>query len=197
MKFDINILQGKTFIQTVRWETTPIVYKAITGITRTAPITITVEGHGAPEGWRAAVTSVQGMEQANAAHVPPWDTDYHQVTVVDADTIQFNDVNAAGYDVYTEGGYLQYNTPQDLTDYEARMTIKNRVGGTEIASFTSADGDIEVDEANYTITLTISATDTAAYDFRNGVYDLEMVSPSGVVTLLMYGTVVLTNEVTT
>jgi hypothetical protein len=197
MKYDINILQGKTYIHTVRWETTPIVYKQITGITKTAPITITVTGHGAPDGWRAAVTAVQGMTQANAEHTPPWDDDYHQVTVLDANTIQFNDVNAAEFDTYTSGGYLQYNTPQDLAGYTARLTFKTRAGGTVIDSFTSTAGDITIDNTNKTITLTISATDTAAYDFRTGVYDLEMVSPGGVVTLLMYGKVTLTTEVTT
>jgi hypothetical protein len=197
MKQDLQITQGKTFVQLVRWETTPIVYKAITGITKTAPITITVPGHGAVNGWRGAVTAVQGMKQANAAHTPPWDTDYHQITYVDADTIQFNDVNAAEYDTYTSGGYLQYNTPQDLAGYTARMTIKDRVGGTAIDTFTSAGGDIVLDTSAKTITLTISATDTAAYAFRKGVYDLELVSASGVVTQLLYGAVVLTKEVTT
>jgi hypothetical protein len=197
MKQDLQIIQGKTFVQVVRWETTPIVYKAITGISKTAPITITAPGHGAVHGWRGAVTAVQGMKQANAAHTPPWDADYHQITYIDADTVQFNDVNAAEYDAYVSGGYLQYNTPQDLTGYTARMTIKNRAGGTALDTFTSAEGDIVLDNSAKTITLTISATDTAAYTFRNGVYDLELVSAGGVVTQLLYGSAAVTQEVTT
>jgi hypothetical protein len=197
MKQDLQIIQGKTFVQVVRWETSPIVYKAITGISKTAPITITVPGHGAVHGWRGAVTAVQGMKQANAAHTPPRDDDYHQITYIDADTVQFNDVNAAEYDTYTSGGYLQYNTPQDISGYTARMSIKNRVGATALDTFTSVGGDIVVDNSAKTITLTISATDTAAYTFRKGVYDLELISAGGVVTQLLYGSVVVTQEVTT
>lgn len=196
MKLDLQILQGKTFVQVVRWETAPIVYKPISAITNGAPVQITAGGHGLPEGWRAAVVS-SGVTQLDAAHSPLWDADYHQVTYVDADNVQFNDVNSSDYDTYSSGGYLQYNTPQDLTGYTARMTIKSRVGGTAIDTFTTVDGDIVIDTSGKTITLTISATATAAYDFRAAVYDMEMVSGAGVVTQLLYGKVTLTQEVTT
>ena len=41
-----------------------------------------------------------------------------------------------------------------------------------------------------------SATQSAALDFNSAVYDLEIVSPAGVVTRLVQGTVTLSREVT-
>lgn len=47
---DLTIQQGKTFALVLRWETEPIVYKAITAITLTAPARLTVTDHGAQDG---------------------------------------------------------------------------------------------------------------------------------------------------
>jgi hypothetical protein len=56
--------------------------------------------------------------------------------------------------------------------------------------------DIVLDDTAKTITVTISAADTAAYDFTTGVYDLELVSSGGVVTQLLAGNVTVGSEVT-
>lgn len=194
---DFEILQGKTWSQVVRWETEPIVYKAITGISQTAPVSITCVGHGIPDGWRAAVVSVRGMTEINAQSTPPKAKDYHPVTVVGVDTVELNDVNAADFKAYVSGGYLQYNTPVSLTGYTARMTIKDKVGGTILKALTTENSGITINSTNKTITLTISATDTTAFTWKKGVYDLELVSGTGVVTQLLSGAVALVYEVTT
>jgi hypothetical protein len=197
-KHDFRVRQGETFQRIVRWETTPYIYKAITAITQTGPTAITAVGHGLKTGWRAAVVSAQGMLEINAVHAPPRDSDFHQVTVVDADHVTINAINSADFSTYTSGGYLQFFTPQDLTGYSARMMIKDRVGGTVLLSLTSAapDNRIALDVTNNTISLTISAVDTAALTWTRGVYDLELVSLSGVVTTLFSGNVFVTKEVT-
>lgn len=200
---NLDITQGKTFTLVLRWETEPVAYKAITAIQQTAPVRMAVAGHGAPDGWRGAVTSVKGMTEINAADQAKLrDSDYHAITVIDANTVEFNDVNAAGFKPYASGGYLQYNTPVDLTDFVARMEIKDKVGGTLLASADVVDAplnilDIAIDNTKKTITLTINATDTAALTWKRGVYDLEMQSATGVVTALITGTVSVTKEVTT
>lgn len=196
MKQNLTILQGKTFIQVVRWETTPIVYKPISAISNAAPVQITADGHGIPHGWRAAVVS-SGVSQLDTGHNPLWDSDYYETTYIDANNVQFNAVNASDFDAYSSGGYLQYNTPHDIDGYVARMKIKDRVGGTTLDTFTSTDGEITLDNSAKTITLAIPATATAAYVFRRAVYDLELESPGGVVTQLLYGDVKLVDEVTT
>lgn len=194
---DLTIQQGKTFALVLRWETEPIVYKAITAIAQTAPVRITVPGFDAPDGWRVAVVSVKGMTEINAANTPPRSTGYTPVTVLDDDTVELNEVNAAGFHAYTSGGYLQYNTPVDLAGYTARMAIKDKIGGTVLHSLTTENGGIAIDNVAKTITLTIAATDTDDFAWTRGVYELEMVSATGVVTALISGKVTVTKEVTT
>ncbi len=205
---DLQIQQGKTFSLVIRWETEPIVFKAITAISLAfgAP-RLTVAGHGCPIGWRAAVTRVKGMKQINAADNPPKAGDYHPVTVIDADTVEFNDLapfddNGNEWPAYTEGGFLQYNTPVDLTGYTARMKIKDKVGGTVLASTEAGDSPLNVlaiaiDTVNKTITLSIPATATDDFAWTKGVYELEMVSASGAVTTILSGKVTVSKEVTT
>lgn len=194
---DLTIQQGKTFSLVLRWETVPIIYKDITGITQAAPARLTVPAHGVPDGWRVAVTNVKGMTEINAEANNVKDRDYVTATVIDSNTIELNGVNSAGFKAYVSGGVLQYNTPVDLTGYSARMSIKDKIGGTELFSLTSVDGRIALDSAKKTITLNVVATDTAAITWKKGVYDLELVSGGGVVSALLSGAVYVTKEVTT
>lgn len=194
---DIAIRQGATFSMVLRWEAPPIVYKPITAITQSAPVRLTVPSHGVPTGWRVAVTNVKGMTEINASANSVKDADYHPATVVDSNTVEINEINAAGYKAYISGGQLQYNTPVDLSGYSARMSIKDKIGGTELFSLTVLNGRITLDTTLKTISLTISATDTQAVTWKKGVYDLEMVSGTGVVTPILTGKVVVTQEVTT
>lgn len=134
---DLTIKQGKTFTLVLRWETEPIVRKAITGVSfiSGAP-RITAIGHGAPDGWRCAFYGIKGPKQLNAANNPPRSEDYHAATTIDADTVEMNEINP--YDeeqgnelpAYVSGGFLQYNTPMDLTGYMARLAVKDKIGGT-------------------------------------------------------------------
>ena len=205
---DLIIQQGKTYSLVIRWETEPIVFKPITAISLAAGAPrLTVAGHGCPAGWRAAVTRVKSPKQINAENNPPKASDYRPVTVIDANTVEFNDLapfddNGNEWPAYTDGGFLQYNTPVDITGYSARMKIKDKVGGTVLASTEAGDSPLNVltitlDAANKTITLSIAATATDDFAWTKGVYDLEMVSPTGVVTTILSGKIAVTKEVTT
>ena len=204
---DLTIQQGKTFTLVLRWETEPIIRKAIAAISLdTGAPRLTVTAHGIPNGWRAAVTMVKGMVEINAKNATPRDADYEKVTVVDADMVEFNDVTPVSesgreWSAYVSGGFLQWNTPVDLTGYTSRMKIKDKVGGTVLASTDALDTPknvlaITIDAAQKTITLTIAATATDDFTWTKGVYDLEMVSGSGVVTTIMSGKIIVTKEVT-
>ena len=205
---DLTIQQGKTFTLALRWETEPVVRKAITGVSfASGAPRITAVGHGAPDGWRCTMYGIKGPKQLNAENNPPRSDDYHAATALDADTIELNEINP--YDeqgnewpAYVSGGFLQYNTPMDLAGYTARMDIKNKVGGTVLASTDSGDApldviDIALDNTAKTITLSIAATDSDDFAWKTGVYELELVSATGVVTALISGKVSVTKEVTT
>ena len=206
---DLTIQQGKTFNLPVRWENGDLVIsKPITAISLDfGPPRLTVDTTGLPNGWRTTVNRAKGMIQINAINNPPRDSDYRHATVINATTIEFNGVtptddNGREWPAYADGGFLEYNAPFDLTGYTARMKIKDKVGGTVLASTDALDAPknvlaIDIDNATKTITLSIPATDTDDFTWKTGVYDLEMVSASGVVTAILSGKVSVTKEVTT
>lgn len=194
---NLVITQGKTFQRIIRWESPPFIYVPISAITKTAPAVITTTApHSIPDGWRVAVVSVQGMTEINAANTPPKDKDYTKATITGPSEVTLNEVNAAEYSTYTSGGYIQYYTPVDLAAYDARMQIKDKVGGTEL-ELLEAPADITIDNSSKAITLTITAAATEAYTWKKGVYDLEMFNNSGDVIGLLSGTVTVVREVTT
>tara|TARA_Y100000004_G_C8690071_1_gene317061 strand:+ start:58 stop:414 length:357 start_codon:yes stop_codon:yes gene_type:complete len=88
----------------------------------------------------------------------------------------------------------------NLTNYEARMQVRETVESTStLASFTSSPAaGLAVTAGAGTVTLTITSTQTAAYSFKNGVYDLEIYDnsvPAQVVRLIQ-GRFVVNPEVT-
>ena len=199
---DLPLVQGKTFALVLRWETEPVIYRSITAIQQTAPVRLTVNTTGLPDGWRCAVTNVRGMTEINAEANALREKDFNPVTIVDATTLEINSINAAGFKPYVSGGILQFNTPVSLTGYTGRLQIKDKVGGTVLASTEAGDAPLNIlnvalDTAHSTITITISATATAGLTWAKGVYELEMVSPTGVVTAILSGKVTVAKEVTT
>jgi hypothetical protein len=194
---EIEVRQGKTFSKTLRWGAKPFLYKAITDIDQVAPVLITVPIHGLPDGWPAAVVSVKGMTEINALKGgKDFVKDYNKITLEDANTISINDINAAEYSVYTSGGYVMALTPVDLAGYSARFVIKDRIGGTVLATIDEADG-IDIDNTAKTITLTIAASATDDWTFKSGVFELEMESSGGQVTTIYAGTIAVIPEVAT
>ena len=104
--------------------------------------------------------------------------------------------------------------PIDLTDYQARMQIKDAPGGsTTYITLTSSDEPspcgtgLNMSGSNGlnpptsgTIGILIAAVSTSAFTFDQAVYDLEIASGSGdcvIVTRLVEGNVKLIKEVTT
>jgi hypothetical protein len=88
-------------------------------------------------------------------------------------------------------------SPVNLTNYTARMQARtSAVSGTAVLDMTTANSKITLGGTAGTITLSLSATETAAITQTSLAYDLELVSAGGVVTRLVEGQIVLTPEVT-
>lgn len=89
-------------------------------------------------------------------------------------------------------------TPVNLTGYTARMQVRRKyTSETPLLSFTTENGAIVLGGAAGTITVTGMATLTDDLPApAPGVYDLELVSPSGIVTRLVQGGAFITPEVT-
>ncbi len=194
---DLEICKGATFLKVLRWESSTVVFKPITGITKVAPPVITAAGHGVPDGWRVALTNVGGMAQINAGNNPPKAAQYVKSKLLTADTVSLPLIDASGYSTYTSGGILRYNQPVDLAGYTARMHIRaSQAATTTELELTTENSRIALDNTLKTITLTLTAAITAAITWTTGVYDLELVSSGSVVTRLLEGAISIHEEVT-
>lgn len=192
VKLNFKLYQGSTFQEVLRWETSTKAYKTISSITKAAPVVITAVAHGIPVGWRARVTNVLGMKEINSS-----EGEYYTVTDTTTDTITINSINALGYSTYTSGGVVEYNQPTDLSGFTARMQVREKITSTDVLlELTTENGGIIIDNTAKTITLLSTATATAAFSFISGVYSLEMVSPTGIVTPFITGSIQVIQEVT-
>lgn len=188
-KVNFKIYQGSTFRETFRWESALKTYLPITGITKAAPAVISCTGTLPPVGWRAKITGVSGMKEINS-------DEYRVVTDTGSGTVTFNSINASGYNTYTSGGILEYNTPIDLANYTGRLQIRPSVtSSTTILELTSQNGGIVIDNVLKTITVLMTAQQTQALSFSAAVYSLELVVGTEVTTFSS-GNVSLVQEVT-
>jgi hypothetical protein len=130
LKKDLELIHGKTWTEILRWEwKDQIVRKPITGFAwPNGTARITAVGHDLVNGWRSAVTGLPKMPISASDPNKIKDDEYHPATVISDDIIEFNDTNASEFKAYTSGGFLQYNTPVDLTDQSVRMMIKDKQG---------------------------------------------------------------------
>ena len=93
--------------------------------------------------------------------------------------------------------YKEAGVAINLTGYTARLQVRSTLeSASTVVELTTANGRIVLGGAAGTITLTISATDTAALTAGRGVYDLELVSGSGIVTRLLQGVATISRNVT-
>ena len=85
----------------------------------------------------------------------------------------------------------------NLTGFTARAQIRpSAASATTTLSLTTENTRITLGGTAGTITLNISATDTAALTAGRYVYDLELVSAGGIVTRLLQGVVTVSANVT-
>jgi hypothetical protein len=212
-KLSLTLRRGATIALPIRVESSDLAYASITTISRTAPVAIEATAHGLPDGWRSAVMNAVSLTELNAENNPPKDSELRLVARVDADNIQFNSVNAAGFKkAHTTGtGQLAYYLPVDLSLYAgARMEVKNKVGGERLALFATAgtlaeplidvvNGELELDAANHTLWLRLTDVESELLDFTTGVFDIELLRANGDVEAICSADSVLTvlSEITT
>jgi hypothetical protein len=109
----------------------------------------------------------------------------HDITIEQGTTFQMNLV-------------WEYDgDPIDLTGYTARMQVRRtHRSDSALLTFTTENGAITLGGAAGTIQIVGAASLTDDVPSKPCVYDLEMVSPGGIVTRLIEGTATVTPEVT-
>jgi hypothetical protein len=109
------------------------------------------------------------------------------------------------YDITIEQGSgfslpLAWEAPEgslvDFTGSTGRLHVRSKFGATDkLIELTTENGGIVLTEDGE-ITLSMTAAQTAALTFSRGVYDLEIVPPSGEPYKIIKGNVYLKREVT-
>lgn len=89
--------------------------------------------------------------------------------------------------------------PINITGYSVRMNVRDNVYAPDPPLFVAdaTNGRFVVSAGPLgRFTLALTATETAALNWKQGVYDIELVSPGGAVTRVLKGTIVIDPEVT-
>lgn len=186
-KLDLHIVQGATLRDTLRLMQPRLEYRPISAIGG-SPLRLTVE-HGLPGNWLAWVegsTVMQGLNRSQRERP-------HRVAVIDESTLEINNLSSFG--VSQAGGQLIYKPPVDLTGATARMQVRDSIGGALLLELTSDNGGLAITGAG-TLTRTLSAAQTAALTWAEGVYDLEIEYADGTVQRYLQGAVTVSREVT-
>lgn len=178
-QIDITIIRGKTFEFGFLYAEDELLYLPITAMPSTAPVRLTVVGHGVPDGWPVRVTCVKAPAELNTP-----DDESQIAKLVDVDTIELNALNAHCWKAFSGSGLLVLNKPMDLTGWQCRAQVRDKVGGNVLFTWhsdpaESPDGEIEVDVAGGAFVLKMDAAVAAALEWKRGVYDVEAISPSG------------------
>lgn len=190
-RVDIVVEQGATFFKKFNWYGGGKVVREIEDVAEGCPTRITISAHGLPAG---ADTPVYIDEVSGARNL---NTKGKEVlaTYVDANTFDV-DINTRKQ-TYTAGtGCVHYYAPKDLTGWTARLQIRESIEDTTTLVSLTSPSDIVITLATAEIAITISAAVTAALDFEEGVYDLELEDGAGNVTRLVEGVVTFVKEVT-
>ncbi|MCC3679228.1 hypothetical protein LLE81_00265 [Staphylococcus epidermidis] len=196
-EIDITIQRGKTFEFGYLYAEDELLYLPITGMPSKAPVRLTVQGHGVPDGWPVQVACVKAPGELNSA-----DGEFQVAKLVDADTIELNAVNAHCWKSFSGSGLLVLNKPMDLTGWHCRAQVRDRIGGNVLFTWHSdpaeaPDGEVVVDVAASSFVLKMEASTTAALAWRRGVYDVEAIAPGGeVYPLTAVSSVEVADEVT-
>lgn len=87
--------------------------------------------------------------------------------------------------------------PVDLTGWTARAQIRKTVGGEVWLSLADGAGITLDDQGTITVSITHETTEDEVWNGRDrGVWDLELVNPSGKITRFAEGTVKVSHDVT-
>lgn len=203
---DLDVIQGKTFSEVLRWEQPTITMKKFDAsasnvpIVQLAPLRLKVTGHGMPDGWAFHITNVEGMVQLNSS---PTSADPNRrlgfvARKIDADVIEVlelildgadiiqREVNAAGFSAYTGGGYIEYALPVDLSTvtawkWQARKAYDSADPAVfDLSTTLNANGSgIVADNTAKTVTLQLGLLDTAAFAIETLVHEVEVIVAGG------------------
>ena len=181
-KIKLSVRKGANADIPLRLETGTMSFAAISAMAKSAPLRVTATGHNVLDGWSVAIVDAQGMNELNSADSNDIsDSEFHRVTWIDANTVDFDGISSAGFTAYTSGGYLAFYAPMSLASYtSARMDVKTRVGGDVILALSTTAGTIEIEAETSTVWIRLPDDALDTVSARDYVFDIELVSATAV-----------------
>lgn len=158
------------------------VYKEITALSATSPLTITCPFHGIVDEWPVYIEGVSGV---NAAYVnrDKIGMSFYMASRIDGDTLEIN--SSSGRSGLT-GGYVVYRQPLNLTDALVEMSIYP-TGSTTPIVYTQADSHIEAQDG----VLTFVVDDAETIGYTRATYYID-ITINGDKTRWLQGTIRVT-----
>lgn len=185
---DIYICQGADWQPVMQWLGEDALHKAISAVEIGLPTVLTVPGHDLTVNARLPVwiTNVTGPRALNTASyrdvAPRW------ATVMDADTLAV-DFDSGSLQAYVSGGVLTTRPAVNLTGWTARQEIRAGINSPDVLNLlTTENGGITLG-ADGTIARHMTAEQSTALGAIQGVYNLELVDPNGIVWRFAEGAV--------
>jgi hypothetical protein len=183
---ELQIAQGTTYTTSYNYGGDPLVYKDVAGLVKLTPLTLSVNGHGVPDGYKVAFTNLPGAfgTNLNAKHWPPTcEEDLYAASVVDADTLAFNDIDGGTFGAYTTGGQVAYWSPFSLAGASGTFKVFDQDSNVLLTSALTVDDTAKI------ITATLSAAQTAQLQPGGYTYAAELTDGAGSVILLEEGSI--------
>jgi len=190
LKLNLSVYQGKTFTQVVRWGQAGRTWKPITSVTAAAPAVLTVANHGLTVGWPFYIDGAKGG--SGIAALNSVNHGVYSAVVPTTSTVELNDVNGLGLGALTAGS-IYYHPPVDLTGFTAKLQVRAATtDATPLVDLNTSNGGVLLDLSAHTITIVMTAVQTAAFAWASGSYDLELLDASGTVYPVATGAVSVT-----
>lgn len=186
-RLDLRVIPGTTVRKPLRLMQPEYQYRAIASIAKSAPVQITVPGHGLPgEDWPVWIEGVSGYQGINRAkETEP----FRLAQAVDQNTVAFNALNGASHN--GSGGWLVYRPPVNLAGCTGLLRITWADGTT--LELTTENGGLVVAGLGR-LMLILTATQTAALNQRTGTFLLSITDTQGDVTPWAEGAVTVRLE---
>jgi len=179
----LRLIQGTTLNKTLRLLQPSRIYREISAIAASAPVRLTVTGHGLTGTWPAWFAGVVGLAALNR---DPGSGRPHLARVIDANTLEVNVIDASG--AKASGGRLIYLPPINLAGVTGLLRVRPELGAAPLLDLTTANGGLVIDGPGL-LRIHLSATDTAALGWTRGVYELELTFADGTVQRYAQGEV--------
>ncbi len=192
-EFPLDIEQGASFSNTFNWYGGGKAMAPIEEIVVGYPTIIKATAHGLPTNSDTPMilSGIAGAEILNSS-----DLGIEEAVFIDVDHYSMP-VSTVRHIWVVGSGEMTWYRPSDITNFTARMHIREKwYSAAFIHELTTENGGITLTVEDASILLEISAVDTAAFTFNQAFYDVELISPAGVVTRVFKGVITLIKEIT-